>query len=143
MLSAELGSVLPRTCGGLMPMLYGEMPVRCRSGASLALFAEGIPAAGYECGCAAVLFHHQQLSLSGDFSNGGETHTSKGLRQELCFAGRHGEHQLVVIPAVQRQLQGIAAVLESEIRRLHPRNLYLFHSRTDRARSTQPWQIAR
>src|SRR5256885_16559689 len=85
MFGGEVGHVPSRSWGGVVAMLCGQMPVRCRSGPSLALFGEGIPAAGYECGCAAVLFHHQQLSLSGDFSNGGETHTSKGLRQELCL----------------------------------------------------------
>src|ERR1700730_8777500 len=105
--------------------------------------AEGIPAAWQELPRAAVLIQHQQLSLSGDFSNGGETHTSKGLRQELCFARRHSEQQLVVIPPVQRELQGVISMLESEFSGLHLRNLYLFHSRTDRAGGTQPWQIAR
>src|SRR5467141_4230943 len=98
-----------------MPMLNCQMPVRCRSGPTLGLFAEGIPAAGYEWRCATVLFQHQQLSLSGNFSNGGETHTLKGLRQELCFGRRHGEQQFVVIPAVQRELQGIVSMLEREV----------------------------
>src|SRR5258707_11485102 len=118
-------------------------PVKIKSWPRLVLFPEGIPAAGYELTRSAVFSQHQQHSLSGDFSNRGESHTSKGLRQELCFARGHGEQQFVVIPAMQRELQGIAAVLESEIRGLHLRDLCPFQSCTDRASGAQPRQIAR
>src|SRR5258708_24196556 len=118
------------------------LSVRFRACACLQLVAEGIPAAGHKLPRVASLFQHQQLSLSGDSSNRGEIHTTKSLRQELCFAWRHGEQQFVVIPAMQRKLYGIAAVLESRLRGSHLRDLCPFQERTDRACSAHPWQIA-
>src|SRR5882762_9829594 len=86
-------------------------------------FSKGIPSGGSELTLPTVLVEQQHVSLAGDFSNRGQTHTLKRLRQELGLRWWHGEQQFVVIPAMQRQLHGVVSVLESEIRGAHLRNL--------------------
>src|SRR5260370_3171117 len=107
--------------------------VRFRSCPCLQLIAEGIPAAGPELLRAAICFQHQQLPLSRNSSNRGETYTFEILRKELCLARRHGEQQFVVIPAVQPEMYWIVAMLEGNIRSSHLRNACLFQERTDGA----------
>src|SRR6266849_2002641 len=83
-----------------VPMGTATLRVRFRSCSPLLFFPEGIPAEGPELLRVAILYQHQQLPLSRDSSNRGESHTFEILRKELCFGWRHGEQQFVVIPAV-------------------------------------------
>src|SRR5205823_4840082 len=86
-------------------------------------FSKGIPSSGSELTLPTVLFEQQHVSLAGDFSNRGQTHTLKRLGQELGLLRWHGEQQFVVIPAMQGQLHGVVSVLESQIRGSHLGNL--------------------
>ena len=81
--------------------------VRCGARLPFPLDAEGIPAAWMELALAPRLFQQNQPSLFGDSSDRRERRSAKGLWQHVHLARPNSEEQFVVVPAMQRQLQGI------------------------------------
>src|SRR6266404_9536596 len=108
---------------------------------SLPRVSEGIPAAGMELALALRLFQQNQPSLFGDSSDRRERHSMKSLWQHVQPARSNGEEQLIVVTAMQRQLEGIECRTATGFGRANDGKQSTVHKRADATCCTEPRQV--
>jgi len=92
--------------GGLYQSEPLKIPMQMKICATFTACSEGIPSAGNELSLMAVSFQHFHARPFLDSANRSESHAYQTPRQIFGHLPWNSEEQFIVVPAMQRQLQG-------------------------------------
>ncbi len=90
----------------------------------------------------AVSFQHFHARPFRDSANRSESHAYQTPRQIFGHLPWNSEEQFIVVPAMQRQLQGIDSRTATSTWVLHHWELFIFHIRADSTCDAEPRQVS-